>query len=91
MGKWCLHASSFIFVRIIIKVAGNQDRHKSMVEFDFGPNQTTHFGVTPQPLYNTIVGVQANFRISYPNRVVTRVKCIDYRKRNLEQPFGIQL
>ena len=36
MGKWCLHASSFIFDRIIIKVAGNQDRHKSSVEFDFG-------------------------------------------------------
>ena len=46
MGKWCLHASSFIFVRIVIKVAGNQDRHKSSVKFDFGPNQTTHFGVT---------------------------------------------
>ena len=37
MGKWCLHASSFIFYRIIIKVAGNQDRHKSSDEFDFGP------------------------------------------------------
>ena len=35
MGKWCLHASSFIFYRIIIKVAGNQDRHKSLDEFDF--------------------------------------------------------
>ena len=46
MGKWCLHASSFIFYQIIIKVAGYQDRHKSLVEFDFGPNQTTHFGVT---------------------------------------------
>ena len=46
MGKWCLHASSFIFDRIIIKVAGNQDRQNSSVEFDFGPNQTTHFGVT---------------------------------------------
>ena len=46
MGKWCFHASLFIFDRIIIKVAGNQDRHKSLVEFDFGPNQTTHFGVT---------------------------------------------
>ena len=32
--------------RIIIKVAGNQDRLKSLDEFDFGPNQTTHFGVT---------------------------------------------
>ena len=37
MGKWCLHASSFIFDQIIIKVAGNQDRHKSSDEFDFGP------------------------------------------------------
>ena len=44
--KCCLHASSFIFDRIIIKVAGNQDRHKSLDEFDFGPDQTTHFGVT---------------------------------------------
>ena len=31
---------------------------------------------TPQPLYNTIVWVQANFRVSYPNRVIMRVKCI---------------
>ena len=46
MGKWCLCAGLFIFDWIIIKVAGNQDRHKSLVEFDFGPNQTTHFGVT---------------------------------------------
>ena len=37
MGKWCLHASSFIFDRIIIIVAGNQDRHKSSEEFDFMP------------------------------------------------------
>ena len=46
MGKCCLHASLFIFDRIIINVAGNQDRHKSLDEFDFGPNRTTHFGVT---------------------------------------------
>ena len=34
--------------------------------------------VAPQPLYNTIFGVQANFRVSYmyPNHVITRVKCI---------------
>ena len=37
MGKWCLHASLCIFDRIIIKAAGNQDRHKSLDEFDFGP------------------------------------------------------
>ena len=46
MGKWFLYASSFIFDRIIIKVADNQDRYKSSDEFDLGPNQTTHFGVT---------------------------------------------
>ena len=33
---------------------------------------------TPQPLYNTIVRVQANFRVSYPIRVISRVKCIGY-------------
>ena len=43
MGKCCLHASSFIFDRVIIEVAGNKDRHKSPDEFDFGPDQTTHF------------------------------------------------
>ena len=37
MGKWCLHARSFIFDRIIIKAADNKDRHKSSDEFDFGP------------------------------------------------------
>ena len=43
MGKCFLRASSFIFDRIIIKVAGNQDRHKSSDEFDFRLDQTTHF------------------------------------------------
>ena len=43
MGKCCLHASSFIFYRIIIKVAGNKDKHKSSDEFDFGPDKTTHY------------------------------------------------
>ena len=50
MGKYYLHASSFIFYRIIIKVAGNQDRHKSSDEFDFRPDQTTHFGPSYLPL-----------------------------------------
>ena len=35
MGKWCLHASLFIFYSIIIKVAGNQERHKRLDMFDF--------------------------------------------------------
>ena len=46
MGKLCLLANLFIFYQIIIKVTGNQDRHKSWVELDFRPNQTTHFGVS---------------------------------------------
>ena len=46
MGKCCLQASSFIFDRIIFKVSGNQDRHKSSARFDFGPNKTTQYGVT---------------------------------------------
>ena len=46
MGKCCLYASSLIFDRIIIKGAGNQDRHKSSNEFDLRPDQTTHFEVT---------------------------------------------
>ena len=45
MGKCCLDASSFTFDRIIIKVAGNQDRHKSSDEFDFGPDQITNWGL----------------------------------------------
>ena len=48
MGKWCLHDSSFIFYWIIIKVAGNQDRHESLVEFDFGPNQTIFILTVPK-------------------------------------------
>ena len=46
MGKWFLNAILFIFDLIIIKVAVNQDRRKTSVKFDFGRNQTTHFGVT---------------------------------------------
>ena len=46
MGKCCLHASSFIFDGIIVKVAGIQDRHKSLDEFVFGLDHIAHFGVT---------------------------------------------
>ena len=36
---------------------------------------TRKYTNTSQPLYNTIVGVQANFRVSYPILVRMRVKC----------------
>ena len=35
-----------MLAHVIIKVAFNQDRHKSSDDFDFGLDQTTHFGVT---------------------------------------------
>ena len=34
MGKWCPQASSFIFDRIFVKLAGYQDRHKMSDKFD---------------------------------------------------------
>ena len=46
MGKWCLQASSFIFDRIFIKLAGNQDSHKISDEFEFWLDRISHFGVT---------------------------------------------
>ena len=46
MRKWCLQTSSFIFDRIFIKLARNQDRHKISDEFEFQPDQISHFGVT---------------------------------------------
>ena len=49
MAHWTCEQSlpfGLLVYRIISKVAGNQDRHKSLYEFDFGPDQTTHFGVT---------------------------------------------
>ena len=45
MGKWCLQASSFIFYRIFVQLAGNQDRHKISDEFEFRPDRISHFRV----------------------------------------------
>ena len=44
--KWCLQASPFIFDRIFVKLAGNQDSHKISDEFEFQPDRISHFGVT---------------------------------------------
>ena len=40
------------------------------------------FWNTPQPLYNTIFGVKADCHVSYPNPVMSRVKCIGYIEKN---------
>ena len=44
MGKWCLQARSFIFDRILIKLAGNQDRHKISDELEFRLDWISHLG-----------------------------------------------
>ena len=46
MGKWCPQASPFSFNRILVKLAGKQDRHKISDEFEFRPDRISNFGVT---------------------------------------------
>ena len=36
-----------------------------------------------QPLYNIIVGAQANVHVSCPNSVIWRVKCIGYMRKGV--------
>ena len=45
MGKWCLQASLFIFYQIFVRLAGNQDRHKILDEFEFRPDWISPFEV----------------------------------------------
>ena len=59
----CLHASSFIFDRINIKVAGNQDRHKSLKEFELDQNSGVHGNRKPQLTYNGENGGSTFFRL----------------------------
>ena len=76
-----MHQIDFSDTNLLIKY--NQSTHLCQVKVilanrvDQGQTRRV-FGDTPQPLYNTIVGVQANFCVSYPNRVILRVKCIGY-------------
>ena len=51
--------------QIIIKVAGNQDRHKSLDEFDFRPDQTTHlFSVAFDPILFILAGNEHMHKVS---------------------------
>ena len=79
MGKWCLHASSFIFDRIIIEVVGNQDRHKSSVKFDFGPNQTTHFGVPFHRLEMTEILLKGRKTLTHPS-IILELLAMEWQK-----------
>ena len=43
--KICLQLFSVTFDWIFVKLAGNEDKHKSSNEFEFGPDRIIHFGV----------------------------------------------
>ena len=53
------------------------DLNKNDLESELWTNLATEIIQTPQPLYNTVFGVQANFCVSYSNCVISRVKCVD--------------
>ena len=40
-----LRRFSVTFDWIFVKLAGNEDRHKSSDKFEFGPDRIIHFGV----------------------------------------------
>ena len=45
-GKYCPEDSDLIFDRGFMKLAGNKDSHKILIEFYLGLDQTIHFRVT---------------------------------------------
>ena len=46
MGKLRHHIFLAVFDRILFIVAGNEDMHKSLDEFEFRPDPTTDYGVS---------------------------------------------
>ena len=57
------------------RISLRDSEEKSFENVD-GGMQDAYLYNTPLPLYNPIVGVQTNFRVSYPNHAISRVKCI---------------
>ena len=45
MVKWCCHFFSAVFYPILFILAGNEDMHESLEEFEFLPDPTTDCGV----------------------------------------------
>ena len=43
LGKRCLHLTLVVFDLILILLAGNEDMHKILDEFEFQPDQTTDY------------------------------------------------
>ena len=45
-GKWCLHLFSIAFDPILFILAGNEDMHKILNQFEFWPDRSTDYGVS---------------------------------------------
>ena len=57
--KCCDHSSVFIFDWNFFVLAGNEDMHKSLDEFEFQPDPTTYYGVmcpwvSEKSMYNVV-------------------------------------
>ena len=88
MGKWCIHASLFIFDQIIIRVAGNRDRHKSSDKFDFGlldQNSGVHGNRKPPLTNNGENGVSVALIQSFLYLQVTRTCIKSWTRLNFSQ------
>ena len=46
--RWCLHFFLAVYGPILFILAGNEDMHKSLDEFEFWPDLRTDYGVTVQ-------------------------------------------
>ena len=46
MEKWCCHFFSAVFYPILCILAGNDDMHESLEEFEIRPDPTTDCGVS---------------------------------------------
>ena len=46
LGKWCLHLFLVVFDTVLLILAGNEDMHKILDEFEFRSDRTTDYGVS---------------------------------------------
>ena len=60
----CAETITFIVDRIFVKLAGYQDKHKISDEFEFWPDQISHFGVTIFLFFVKFAGYQDKHKIS---------------------------
>ena len=70
--KWYPQLFSVTYNWIFVKIAGNEDRHKSSNEFEFGPDRIIHFGVICPWAQNL-----------FPHRLIMEKLCLQVFKHPL--------